>query len=325
VVGAQFDLRASDDPAPRLPVQGWITGRRRRPCSRDAGLDFDALRKAANKRGFKAVPLDAKASVDAEQHDRREVSRNVVGVLPGTEKPDEAIVYMAHWDHLGKHPEEPGDNIYNGAIDNATGVAGSWRSRTVREAAAEAVVLFLAVTLEESGLLGSKYYVAHPACRWRRRWRRSTSMRCRRRAVEGHGGDRARQFGARRCAEGDHGQAGSRAARGSDAGERFYFRSDHFNFAKAGVPALYAEGGEDLVAGVAKRVARRRRPIRPQRYHKPADEFDPNWNLEGRDAGSRDVVPGGAGAVRWDHVAELAAGNPFRAARDASRAAEAKP
>src|SRR4249919_315044 len=163
--GAQFDLRASDDPGPRLPVQGWITGSQAKALFADSGLDFDALRAAANKRGFKAVPLAAKASVTLDSNVVEKSSRNVVAMVPGTERPNEAIVYMAHWDHLGKHPDEPGDNIYNGAVDNATGVAGILE---IAEAFAhqtpkpERSLLFVAVTLEESGLLGSQYYVAHP-------------------------------------------------------------------------------------------------------------------------------------------------------------------
>src|SRR5690606_20478883 len=122
--GVQYDLPASADPAPRLPAQGWITGEAAKALFADAGLDLDALRAAANKPGFRAVPMDAKLSLDLKSTIVEKSSRNVVGLLPGSTRPDEAIVYMAHWDHLGKHDDEPGDNIYNGAVDNATGVAG---------------------------------------------------------------------------------------------------------------------------------------------------------------------------------------------------------
>jgi Zn-dependent M28 family amino/carboxypeptidase len=129
-------------------------------------LDLEKLRAAAGKRGFKPMPIP-RASFDGEVHAsiKASSSRNVVGVLPGTDRKDEAVVYMGHWDHLGKHEGEAGDNIFNGAIDNATGVAGILE---IAEAFAhqdpkpKRSLVFLAVTLEESGLLGSKYYVAHP-------------------------------------------------------------------------------------------------------------------------------------------------------------------
>ena len=163
--GPQYDLPAKDDPAPRVPAQGWISGAAADALFKAAGQDLGKLRAAAGKRGFKPVPLDATMSLQLRSTTAEKTSRNVVGLLPGSEKPDEAIVYMAHWDHLGTHEGETGDNIYNGAVDNATGVAGILEiAEAMRKAPTppKRSVLFLAVTLEESGLLGSKYYVAHP-------------------------------------------------------------------------------------------------------------------------------------------------------------------
>src|SRR5262249_49776267 len=143
----------------------WISAETAKQLFADAGLDLAKAYKDASKRGFKPVPLKAKWSVDLNSKIEQKQSRNVVGVLPGSSRPDEAVLDMAHWDHLGKHEGEPGDNIYNGAVDNATGVAGILE---VAEAFAhqtpppERSVVFVAVTLEESGLLGSQYYVAHP-------------------------------------------------------------------------------------------------------------------------------------------------------------------
>ncbi|MEE7547896.1 M20/M25/M40 family metallo-hydrolase, partial [Xanthomonas sp. Kuri4-1] len=164
--GAQYDLPAQDDPAPRLPVQGWLSAEAARQLFADAGLDLDQAYKDASKRGFKPVPLKAKWSVDLKSTIAQKQSRNVVGVLPGSSRADEAVLYMAHWDHLGKHDGEPGDNIYNGAVDNATGVAGILEIADAfahQEPRPARSVVFLAVTLEESGLLGSQYYVAHPS------------------------------------------------------------------------------------------------------------------------------------------------------------------
>jgi Zn-dependent M28 family amino/carboxypeptidase len=319
--GAQFDLRASDDPAPRLPVQGWITGAQAKALFADAGLDFDALRAAANKRGFKPVPLQAKASVTLDSKIVEKSSRNVVAMVPGTERPNEAIVYMAHWDHLGKHPDEPGDNIYNGAIDNATGVAGILEiAGKFAQAPAKRSMLFLAVTLEESGLLGSKYYVAHPVVPLKDTVAAinidamSTFGPSKDIVVTGLGNselDDVLKTIADKQGRVLHAEATPESG--------FYFRSDHFNFAKAGVPALYAEGGEDLVAGGSAAGRKAAEAYTEMRYHKPADEFDPNWNLDGvmQDLDTLyqvgRVLGDGSTWPNWR------AGNPFRAARDAAR------
>jgi len=319
--GAQFDLRASDDPAPRLPVQGWITGQQAKALFADAGLDFDALRAAANKRGFKAVPLDAKASVTLDSKIAEKSSRNVVALLPGTEKPDEAIVYMGHWDHLGKHPDEPGDNIYNGAIDNATGVAGILEiAEHFAKQPAKRSLLFLAVTLEESGLLGSKYYVAHPALPLAKTVAAinidamSTFGPSKDIVVTGLGNselDDVLKAIADKQGRVLHEEATPESG--------FYFRSDHFNFAKAGVPALYAEGGEDLVQGGSAAGRKAAEDYTEKRYHKPADEFDPNWNLDGTMQDLETLYQVGRTLADGDTWPNWRPGNPFRAARDASR------
>src|SRR5690606_1225384 len=162
--GPQFDLRASDDPEPRLPAQGWLSAEAARQLCAEAGHDLDALYQAANKRGFKPVPLDARVSFELDSTTRESSSRNVIGILRGSEAPDEAVVYMGHWDHLGTHEGE-GDTIYNGAVDNATGIAGiiEIAEKFKADGQPKRSVAFIAVTLEESGLLGSKYQVAHPA------------------------------------------------------------------------------------------------------------------------------------------------------------------
>jgi Zn-dependent M28 family amino/carboxypeptidase len=324
--GAQFDLRASDDPAPRLPVQGWITGAQAKALFADAGLDFDALRAAANKRGFKAVPLEAKASVTLDSNVVEKSSRNVVAMVPGTEYPDEAVVYLAHWDHLGKHPDEPGDNIYNGAIDNATGVAGIMEiaGRFAKQPPKRSV-LFLAVTLEESGLLGSKYYVAHPAVPLDK-----TVAAINIDAMSTYGPSKDIVVTGLGNSELDDVLKAIADKQGRVLHEEatpesgFYFRSDHFNFAKAGVPALYAEGGEDLVAGGSAAGRKASEAYTADRYHKPADEFDPNWNLEGVMQDLDTLYQVGRTLADGNAWPNWRAGNPFRAARDASRAAVRK-
>jgi Zn-dependent M28 family amino/carboxypeptidase len=319
--GTQYDLPAASDPAPRLPAQGWITGEAANMLFADAGLDLEKLRAAANRRGFKPVPMDATLSLDLKSTIAEKSSRNVVGLLPGSTHPDEAIVYMAHWDHLGKHDGEPGDNIYNGAVDNATGVAGILE---VAEAFAhqqpkpERSLLFVAVTLEESGLLGSQYYVAHPAIPLDHTvavfnidamgvYGRSRDI-----TVVGMGSSQledllkpvADKQGRTLHAE-THPEAGG------------YFRSDHFNFAKAGVPALYIDGGEDLVDGGTAAGEAAAKDYNDNRYHKPGDEYDAaTWKLDGAMQDLETVHDIGrtlASSEQWPNWYD---GNPFKAARD---------
>jgi len=163
----QFDLPIDDDPQPPTPVRAWISAPAADALFAAAGMSLRGLRDAARKRGFHATPVgDARMSVVIDSTVVGGRSRNFVAKLRGTRHPDEAIVYSAHWDHLGTHPGESGDNVYNGAIDNATGVAALLEVAAQFAGAAtkpERSVVFVLPTLEESGLLGSKYYTLHPA------------------------------------------------------------------------------------------------------------------------------------------------------------------
>ena len=319
--GAQFDLRAEDDPEPRIPAQGWITGEAAKQLFAESGLDLQEMYAAAGKRGFQAVPLKAKVSFDLKSTVAEKSSRNVVGYLPGSQAADETVVYMAHWDHLGKHEGE-GDTIYNGAVDNATGVAGiiEIAERFKQSTQPQRSVVFLAVTLEESGLLGSKFYVAQPSFPLEKTVgvinldAMSVGGRSRDMVVTGKGSSELEDI-LRAHAEG---QQRTLVEEGNPAGG-YYFRSDHFNFAKAGVPALYAKGGEDLVEG-GKAAGKAAADEYGKRYHQPGDEVHAGWKFDGivEDldllfAVGLDLADGG----RWPNWYE---GNPFKAARDAQRA-----
>ncbi len=318
--GAQYDLPAKDDPEPRIPVQGWLTAEAAKQLFADAGLDLAQAYKDASKRGFKPIPLKAKLSVDLKSTIAEKTSRNVVGVLPGGSRADEAVLYMAHWDHLGKHEGEPGDNIYNGAVDNATGVAGILE---IAEAFAhqqpkpERSVVFLAVTLEESGLLGSKYYVAHPTFPLNKIAgvinldAIPVAGRAKDLVVNGFGSSQLEDLLKPIAA------AQGRVLHAEDAPQSgFYFRSDHFNFAKAGVPALYIDGGEDLVDGGIE-AGRRAAAEYAKRYHTPADEYDPaTWKLDGVMDDLQAVYGVGKELAAGDSWPNWYADNPFKAARD---------
>ena len=317
--GPQYDLRAADDPAPRVPVQGWITGDQAKALFAASGMDLDAMRTAAGKRGFKPVPMAAKMSVTLRSTIAQKESRNVLALLPGTERRDEAIVYMAHWDHLGKHEGEEGDAIYNGAVDNATGVAGILEiaGRFASERPKRSV-LFAAVTLEESGLLGSKYYVAHPTIPLENTVAvinldaMSVAGRSRDFVVVGKGNSELEDILAPIAAK----QQRTLVEEANPAGG-YYFRSDHFNFAKAGVPALYAKGGIDLRDGGTAAGEAAGKDYNEQRYHKPGDQYDPAaWKLDGTIEDLIALFEVGAQVGNSDKWPNWYPGNPFRAARD---------
>ena len=327
--GAQYALPAASDPDPRLPAQGWLTAAQSQSLFADSGLDLDALRIAASKRGFKAVPMKATLSLDLKSTIVDKQSRNVIGKLEGTTHPDEAMVYMAHWDHLGRHPEEPGDNIYNGAVDNASGVSGILE---IADAFAHQApppqrsLLFVAVTLEESGLLGSKYYVAHPVVPLDKTVgvinldALGVDGRTRDLTVVGMGSSQLEDV--LKEVAGKQGLSLHAEAHPEAGG---YFRSDHFNFAKAGVPAIDIGSGDDLVDGGTAAGEAAGKDYNEHRYHKPGDQYDAaTWKVDGvielLDAAygvGRELTSG----TQWP---QWYAGNPFKAARDAMMAGKAE-
>ena len=320
--GAQYDLPAAEDSQPRLQAQGWLSAEAARKLFADAGLDLDKAYKDASKRGFKPAPLNASLSLDLKSTIAQKKSRNVVGVLPGSKRADEAVLYMAHWDHLGKHEGEEGDNIYNGAVDNATGVAGILEVADAlahQQTPPERSVVFLAVTLEESGLLGSQYYVNHPTFPLDKIAgvinidAMSVNGRARDLTVTGFGSSELEDLLKPLAAK-----QGRTLHAESSVQSGFYFRSDHFNFAKAGVPALYADGGEDLIEGGVEAGKRAAEAYGKDRYHGPKDEYDPaTWKLDGIVEDLELLYGVGqqlAGGDAWPNWYE---GNPFKANRDA--------
>ena len=284
--GPRLSLPPAEDKGPRLKTAGWLTEGAARRLFTAAGADFDALKKSADIRGFKPTTLDAKLSASYRSTIENSSSENVIGYLPGSTRPDETIVYTAHWDHLGKDDSLPGeDHIYNGAIDNATGVAGIIEiaeAFVAQQPPPQRSVVFNAVTLEESGLLGAAYYVAHPAFAIDKTvaninldalpvdglTRNVTVIGLGQSELDGYIEEAAKAQG--------------RVITGDEEPEKgFFFRSDHVNFARAGVPALYAAGGLDLVDGGEAAGRKAADDYTTNRYHKPADNYDPNWDYRG--------------------------------------------
>lgn len=326
--GAQLDLKRPDNGASRVIAEGWISNDAAREILSASGLDLDALQEAANRRGFRPVPIDgAQASATLRSSIKFSDDANVVGVLRGAEAPEEYVLYMAHWDHLGTNPDTEGDDkIFNGAVDNATGVAAILEIAEKFAAAGERPrrsVLFAAVTAEESGLLGSAYMAEDPPVPLKS-------------IVGGLNIDAllpvppVKDIIVVGCGASELEDILKAAAdkRGmylrpdAEPEKGYFYRSDHISFAKKGVPMLYAdlgidfaEGGEDAGKAFGSAYSERR-------YHQPADELDDGWDFSGMTDAAEIFYEVGAAMAYSDQWPNWRESNEFRALRDAMRARE---
>jgi len=321
--GPQFELAARGD-EPVMALEGWITVDTARDLFSRAGLDYETQKERAASPDFDAVGLDAQVTARVRNSVREGKSYNVAGRLPGTDRPEEAVVYMAHWDHLGRNMALPGSaGIFNGAIDNASGTAVvlELARMNARVGPAERTGMFLLVTLEEYGLLGSRHYVNDPAFP-----PQDTVAAINLDAfsfmagptedmvVIGFGSSELEDVLAATLEESDRYIVEEPTP---EAG--YYYRSDHFNFARGGIPSLYAKSGVEHVDLGSDHVLAIERDFRDRRYHKPADVFDPEWDLRGIavDASALYRVGRFLGeSEAWPNWYE---GNEFRAIRDSQR------
>ena len=322
--GAKLRPQTPDKGASKAAVEGWLTLDAAKKIFRAAGQNYDQLYAAAGKRGFKAVPLGLTASTRIENTLRRRTSKNVVALLPGDARADEYILYSAHWDHLGIGPAVNGDSIYNGALDNASGCAGLLaiaRAFTRLPQRPARSVVFLAVTGEEQGLLGSAYYAAHPVFPLRNTVA-DLNMDdlgaygpMRDLTVVGYGQSDLDDY-ARAAALEQHRyiQPDPEAEKG------YYYRSDHFSFAKVGVPSLYASGAADSRARGKDYIRKVHQEFESQHYHQPSDEYNPNWDLRGMEQDARLLFEIGRKLANETTFPNWKAGSEFRAVRDQSRA-----
>lgn len=315
--------------APQLTqMNGWITNDAARTILKAAGQDLDELTALAKKKGFKAVPLGLKASTSFKNDIRSYASKNVIGILPGSEAPDEYVFYTAHWDHLGQcTPAPDGDDICNGAIDNATGTAAlvALAQAQKKAGAPRRSLVFLAVTAEEQGLLGAYYYAANPIFPLAQ-------------TVGGVNMDAFLIAGpAKDVTVVGPGKSqldayltsalvadGRVATPNPNPEAGYYYRSDHFAFAQKGVPMLYVDGGEDLVEGGREAGEKISKDYRDNRYHGPKDEYDESWDWSGVMADLQLYYRLGrmmAMSKSWPNWNE---GDEFRAIRDEACAAADK-
>jgi Zn-dependent M28 family amino/carboxypeptidase len=321
----QFDLLLDDPSAQRLAVEGWIQEATAERLLEAAGLDYAELKQAASRRGFKARPLGLNASLGLRNDVQQTTTYNVIGKVSGRERPGEAFVYTAHWDHLGRTPDaKPGeDAIYNGASDNATGVAALielGRAFAATKPAPERSLLFVAVTAEESGLLGSAYFAEHPPV--------PVSQ-----MVGGLNMDNLYAIGRTRdltvigfgASELEDDLRRAAAAQGRvlvpepTPEKGFYYRSDHFNLAKKGVPMVYTKAGIDSPAQGADYGKRWLDEYIASRYHKPSDEYSAQWDVSGIMQDLALYYAVGLSNATSDRWPNWKPGSEFRAIRDQSR------
>jgi Zn-dependent M28 family amino/carboxypeptidase len=317
-----FDLQSADRNAGRVPVQGWLTLSKAKEFFAQAGHDFEALKQSALKKDFKPVSLGARVSFDIKNKLRPVASQNVIARLEGSDAKlkNEYVVYTAHWDHIGRNEKLEGDQIFNGALDNASGTAGLLELAEAFSrlgAPPKRTVLFLAVTAEEKGLLGAKYYVEHPLYPLERTlanlnmdginpWGRTRDVE-----VIGHGNSTLEDLlQAAATAQGRKTTADSGPEKGR------FFRSDHFEFAKLGVPALYLKSGVDYVGKPAGFGKQKTDEYTERDYHKVTDEIKPDWDFSGAVEDLQLLLEVGWRVAGTDVWPEWKPGSEFKARRD---------
>jgi len=323
--GPQAYAGRGDNPPPMTQMNGWIAQDAARRIFAAAGKDLAALTEAASQKGFKPVPLALAASTSFANSVRKFTSHNVIGILPGSEAADEYVLHTAHWDHLGRcTPAPDGDDICNGAVDNATGTAAlvALAEAHAKAGPARRSLVFLAVTAEESGLLGARYYAQNPVYPLAQ-------------TVGGVNMDALQMAGpAKDVTVIGGGKStidaflvaalkadGRRITPDANPEAGYYYRSDHFALAQQGVPMLYIDGGQDLIEGGIDAGVAAARDYTDNRYHGPKDEYDESWDWTGVMADLQLYFRIGrmmAMSTSWPGWNE---GDEFKAVRDKSCAA----
>lgn len=320
--GTQFLAKSQNKGADQTIGNGWIQNSAAQKIFAAAGVDMTKALAGAKKKGFKAIDLGLKTSLQFDNDLKSKNSKNVIGIIKGAKRPDEYVLYTAHWDHLGRCTPVNGDDICNGAIDNATGTAAlvTLAEAFKSQGAPDRSVVFLAVTAEESGLLGSKYYAENPVYPLAQTAGGvnmdgfSLAGPAKNLTVIGKGKSQLDDF-LNAAAKFEN-----RVPSAEPTPEKgFYYRSDHFSFAKLGVPMVYFEGGDDLIVGGKEAAAKAAEDYEKNRYHAPADEYNPDWDWSGVMSDLRLYYRVGrmlAMSKAWPNWME---NDEFRAIRDASR------
>ncbi|MEO3866783.1 M28 family metallopeptidase [Rheinheimera fenheensis] len=320
----KFDLINENKNMDRAEIEGWITTESAEKLFANIGTDLATMHKKALEKDFAPVPLNAKASVSVKNNLRELTSSNVVGYIEGSKYPDEYVLYMAHWDHLGMDFSNPNNKVFNGAQDNASGTGGllALAEYFTQQSQPERSVVFVAVTAEERGLLGSAWYAANPVFPLEKTvvginmdvmnvYGPMKDM-----VIVGLGNNNAEDILIKYTQ-----QQGRYAVREHNPEAGIAYRSDHFNLSKKGVPILYAKGGNDHFEKGADWGKAQRAEYNSCCYHKVGDEWSDDWDLRGAQQDLMLFYQVGnelANSRTWPNWHE---GNEFRAIRDASSAA----
>jgi Zn-dependent M28 family amino/carboxypeptidase len=315
-----FDIRSPNADPNRILVESWITSDKARELFSAGGHDFEALEAQARTQAFRPVPLGATATFNLRNTVRDVQSKNVVAKLEGSDPAlrDEYVVYTAHWDHLGRDTTLAGDQVYNGALDNATGAAGLVEIAKAFAAlpdAARRSILFVAVTAEEQGLLGAKYYAENPLypldhtaaninIDGLNQWGPTEDV-----VVVGRGNSTLEDVLAAVAPE-------RTLVDDPEPEKGFYYRSDHFEFAKQGVPAIYLDVGNEFIGKPAGYGQQKRDEYTNNDYHKPSDEIKPDWDLTGAVQDLEMLFRLGVRVANDDALPTWYEGTEFRARRD---------
>lgn len=319
-----FDIQSPDKNMGRVAVESWITSDRAKELFTAGGRDFDALKKAAVTKDFKPVTLNAKADILVKNTLREINSNNVVAKIEGSDPAlkNEYVVYTAHWDHLGRDPKLAADQIFNGALDNASGTGALLEIAEAFTKLAKPLkrsILFLAVTAEEKGLLGAKYYGANPLYPLSKtvaninmdgvnQWGRTKDV-----TMVGDDNSTLVDLLKRTAA------AQGRVVNPDPEPEKgFYYRSDHFEFAKQGVPALYIDSGQDFIGKDPAYSKQKRDEYTNNDYHKVSDEIKPDWDLAGAVEDANLLTLIGYHIALDANIPEWKSGSEFKAKRDES-------
>ena len=316
-----FGLKGSEKG--RVAVEGWITFDKAKELFAASGQDLEALKKAALTKDFKPVKLNAKANISIKSTIREIASQNVVTKLEGSDPKlkDEYVIYSAHWDHMGRDPKLQGDQIFNGAIDNASGTASLLELANAfskLKATPKRSVLFLSVTAEEKGLLGAKYYAEHPLYPLNKtlaninmdgvnQWGKTKDI-----TVIGLGNSNLDEVLT------EVAKTQGRTLRPDAEPEKgVFYRSDHFEFAKQGVPALYTESGIDFIGKPADYGKKKRDEYTNNDYHGVSDQIKPDWDLSGAIDDLQLLFRVGYNVAMGDKWPEWNPGTEFKAKREA--------
>jgi Zn-dependent M28 family amino/carboxypeptidase len=327
-----FEISRLDKNSGNVGMEGWLTLDAARRLFSSCGKDYDVAKKAALSRDFRPIELGTKASFVVENQLRNVASRNVVAMIPGSDPQlrDEFIIYTAHWDHLGREPKLQGDQIYNGAADNAAGLGvmleiAQGMMALPPEKRPKRSVLFLSVTAEEKGLLGAKYYAENPLYPLNKtlaninmdganQYGPTSDI-----VVVGHGATTIDDLAA------DIAKLQHRTINGDPRPEfGSYYRSDHFEFAKVGVPAFYGRSGRKFIGMPPEFADQLINDYIANRYHKVTDEVQPDWTFEGAAQDAAFLLELGLRIANGDRWPEWRPGNEFKPKRDAMMQASAK-